>query len=294
MELPRDNTGLLILRDTGELVSSADLPEAGTGDVVALDEPGLVIEPHTISVDLSSDLSLDEDLSLSAPPPPPPVIHPRATPVAPPPPHSAVATAPATFTLSPNPPAPHFDLAPPPRGDSGLGHHLDAPAPVRAVLGTPVLGTPVVPPPRAPSAPRTAGKTVGDSGLKPLAPRIVGLSPAAEPPPVAISPRRAQVGPRAIKERDRRSTSEIEVPLSPLEASGSGGAAPASSRSSSPAPVPAARAHKAEVCYDQAVADFRAGNRGAAENGLKLAVTYAPGELRYKQALERLRAGLEP
>lgn len=84
------------------------------------------------------------------------------------------------------------------------------------------------------------------------------------------------------------------MPLSPLEASGSGGAAPASSRSSSPAPVPAARAHKAEVCYDQAVADFRAGNRGAAENGLKLAVTYAPGELRYKQALERLRAGLEP
>ncbi len=289
MELPRNNTGLLILRDTGELVSSADLPEAGTGDVVALDEPGLVIEPNGISVDLSSDLSLDEDLSLSAPPPPPPVLV-KAPPVSMP-----VPVAPAAFSLPPQVPPPHFDLAPPPRPGSGLGPPFDAPsAAPRAVMGTPLVGTPVVPPPRAASAPRPGGKTVGDSGLKPLAPRIVGLAPAAEPPPVAISPRRAQVGPRAIKERDRRSTSEIEVPLSPLEAPGSGGAAPASSRSSAPSPAPAARVHKAEVCYDQAVADFRAGNRGAAENGLKLAATYAPGELRYKQALERLRAGLEP
>jgi hypothetical protein len=286
MELPRDNTGLLILRDTGELVSSADLPEANTGDVLALDEPGLVIEPNPISIDLSSDLSLDEDLSLSAPPPPPPVIAaaPRAARVMPPPPPMPAPVAPAAFSLPPNIPAPHFDLGPAPRLDSG----------VRAVMGTPLMGTPVGPPARVASAPRPVGKTVADSGLKPMAPRIVGLSPAVEPPPVEIAQRRAQVGPRAIKERDRRSTSEVEVPLSPLEAPGSGGAAPASSRSSSPAPTSAARVHKAEVCYDQAVADFRAGNRVASENGLKLAVTYAPGELRYKQALERLRAGLEP
>lgn len=283
MELPRDHNGLLILKETGELVSSADLPEAKTADIVAIDDGDerlALVESvdlgPSISVDLAGDLSLDEDISLAAPPPPPPA--PRASAPAP--------TAPAAFSFGP-PPAPPAPIVPVDRpSHDSPPPRMDSRPPI--LMGTPVVGTPVAAPPPPPPPTRSAGRTVADSGLKPLAPRVVGLAPAQEKPAVAIAPRRTSVGPRAIKERDRRTHSEIEAPMSPL--------APASASAPATKPTAPSQVSKAQACYEQALADHRAGNQVAAENGLKLAVTYAPGEARFKLALERLRAGqsLEP
>ena len=84
------------------------------------------------------------------------------------------------------------------------------------------------------------------------------------------------VRPRPIKERDRRGPGEVEAALPNVQAAPS---------------APGASSSKAEAFFLQALTDHQMGNDVAAENGIKLALTYAPGDARYQDALKRLRSG---
>jgi hypothetical protein len=253
-DLPTTNNGLLILREDGELVSSHDIPDDAQFPSAMFDEP---LDADAMP---AVEVSLTDDLALPTPPPLRPASLPPRLPSLRP-----VAAAPEPLPVEPKLPEPYRPV------------FTDRPsAPPQVIMGSPIMGVPIA----AGAAPRVSGqpigRTVSESGLKPMSTRVVGVPvPSTDDVLEAPStPRRVpSVRKGPIKERDRRGPGEIESALPNVQSGSSSGAS------------------KAEALFLQALTDHQMGNDVAAENGIKLALTYSPGDPRYQDALRRLKSG---